>query len=197
MSLAQWHCRLIDWCFLRACLRQSYFETSMLTVYCRAPSSRTWTSQEMRSPFVLSYFRKPDTLAVPRSLLMEEVLGILWSRGVLVAVHLCFFRGTQWNQWAVVCNGFIMLCLLPVSLRIGYQDSHNPYCLMFYLPKQNLALIKLSGRSLRIDFLSLCRRSKFNEYSIWQNPVSCTLCLCTLWESRGQNKENGLRLNKS
>lgn len=70
-------------------------------------------------------------------------------------------------QWASLCSVF------SVSLRIGYRDSHNPYCSMFYLPKQNLALMKVSGRSLRIDFLSLCWRSKFNEYSIWQNPISC------------------------
>lgn len=105
---------------------------------------------------------------------LQHILG----QRVLAVVHPPLFREAQQNQGGPSSvMGFIMLCLPSASLRIDIKIQVIPIAQLFYLPKQNLALIKLSGRSLRIDFLPHRWRRKFNEYSIWQNPISCTFML--------------------
>lgn len=153
-----------------------YLGTSPLTVGQGSALQGFTLGREITGPVIVE--ESHDTLEA--LLAPTSGGGRLWRMSVqgVVAVHWLLFREAPWNRSRPLSvMGFIMHRLLSASPGIGYQDSHNPYCPVFYLPRQNLALTKLSGRSLRIDFLSHHRRSKFNEYSIWQNSISCTFML--------------------
>lgn len=100
--------------------------------------------------------------------------GILWHLLVhrdMAVIYLLLQRGPV-KLSPLSISGLLCVLYLLSHLELDVKIQMIPTAQCFSCQSKNLALIKPSDRSLRIDFPSYHQRSKFDQYSIWQHPVS-------------------------